>query len=168
MSKQNLRELETRLNREQIEAARLLSVNQFLPRAPKELVGEDLEVAKEAQAVRLTYEEIAAKSGVSAVTLYKWRHYDENFIDYTNALSTGAFMAYLPEVMQKHLDMTLKGQGSMKGIELFYKFGGLLVDKSEVKTEQTNSNQSLDERLERLKQRTKGAEDEVRKQGGES
>ena len=159
MAKQNLRELETRLTREQIEAARLLSVNQFLPRAPKDLEGEALAEAKEAQTVRLTYEEIASRAGVSAVTLYKWRHYDENFIDYTNALSTGAFMAYLPEVMQKHLDMTLKGQGSMKGIELFYKFGGLLVDKSEVKTEQTNANQDLEERLARLKQRTKGVDE---------
>jgi hypothetical protein len=54
--------------------------------------------------------------------------------------------------MEKHLDMTLKGQGSMKGIELFYKFGGLLIDKQEVKTEEVgNSDKSLEERLAKLK-----------------
>jgi hypothetical protein len=158
MSSQNLRELETKLTREQIEAARILSVNQFLPKAPKELLGEELSAAKDAQTVRLTYEEVAARAGVSAVTLYKWRHYDDNFIAYTNGLSTGAFMAHLPEVMQKHLEMTVKGQGSMKGIELFYKFGGLLVDRQEVKTESTDSNASLDERLARLKNRVKPTE----------
>lgn len=157
MSSQNLRELETKLTREQIESARLLSVNQFLPKATS-LPAEELAEAREAGMVRLTYEEIANKCGISSRHLYRWRNFDENFIAYTNGLSTQSFMSNLPEVMQKHLDMMLKGQGSMKGIELFYKFGGLLIDRQEVKTESSDSNASLDERLARLKNRVKGEE----------
>nr|WP_258398943.1 hypothetical protein [Brevibacillus laterosporus] len=64
-------------------------------------------------------------------------------------------MSHLPQIMEKHLDMTLKGQGSMKGIELFYKFGGLLIDKSEVTNDDGRSLQSIDERLAALLERSK-------------
>ncbi|NMF00013.1 phBC6A51 family helix-turn-helix protein [Aneurinibacillus aneurinilyticus] len=142
--REQTKKLEQRLTAEQIKAAQLIAVNNFLPKNPSE--GEQ---------GRLTYEQIAEQSGISVRQLHRWRNYNDDFINYTNALASNAFQSYLPDILEKHLDMTLKGQGSMKGIELFYKFAGLLIDKSEVKTEDTSANQSIDERLARLKERTK-------------
>lgn len=141
----DIKRIEGRLTREQIIAAQLLAVNQFLPRNPKE--GEQ---------GRYTLDQIAEKSGITVRQLYNWRNYNEDFVKYVNHLASNAFLSHLPDVMEKHLDMTLKGQGSMKGIELFYKFGGLLVDKSEVKTEDVTAGQSLDERIAALKERAAG------------
>ncbi|WP_257154730.1 phBC6A51 family helix-turn-helix protein [Bacillus cereus] len=150
------RRLETQLTREQIMAATLLSINKFLPKPNTIDDPEELARAEENGQVRLNLEEIAEKSNISTRQLYTWRHRDSNFIEYVNLLSSDAFMSHLPDVMQKHLDMMLKGQGSMKGIELFYKFGGLLVDKQEVKTESADGGLTMEERLARLKERTGG------------
>lgn len=152
------RRLETQLTREQITAATLLSINKFLPKPNTIDDPEELARAKENGQVRLNLEEIAGKSNISTRQLYTWRHRDSNFIEYVNLLSSDAFMSHLPDVMQKHLDMMLKGQGSMKGIELFYKFGGLLVDKQEVKTESADGGLTMEERLARLKERTGGGQ----------
>lgn len=138
----DLRKLEAKLSREQIAAARLLAINNFLPRNPSE--GEQ---------GRLTLDEIAEQAKCSVSALYKWRHHNRDFITYTNGLSADAFMSHLPQIMEKHLDMTIKGQGSMKGIELFYKFGGLLIDRQEITTDDAGSAQSLEDRLARLKER---------------
>jgi hypothetical protein len=154
MSKRT-KELEAKLTAEQIVAAQLLAVNRFKKR-PKEFEadGIDVDEAKEAGLCRLSIGDIAAKTSITERQLYNWRTDNSDFIDYVNALSTQAFASYLPEVFEKHLDMTLKGQGSMKGIELFYKFGGLLVDKSEVKTDDSgNDRASLEERLAKLRRR---------------
>ncbi|QDX93627.1 hypothetical protein EEL32_05555 [Brevibacillus laterosporus] len=140
----DLRKLEARLTQEQIKAAQLLAVNNFLAKNP---VG--------AEKGRMKLDEIAKEAGCSVSSLYKWRNYNETFIDYVNGLSANAFMSHLPQIMEKHLDMTLKGQGSMKGIELFYKFGGLLIDKSEVTNDDGRSLQSIDERLAALLERSK-------------
>jgi len=158
MSEGRLRKLEPLLSREQLVAAKLLSVNKFLPKA-SQLSEEELAYAKETDQVRLTLEEIADKSGITTRQLYTWRNYDQNFIEYTNLLASTSFMSHLPDVLNKHLDMMLKGQGSMKGIELFYKFGGLLVDKQEVKTDSTDSAQSIEERLAKLRERSKKREE---------
>jgi hypothetical protein len=110
--------------------------------------------------VRLQLGDISQAVGVSEKTLYNWRQSNDDFISYVNALAANTFLSHLPDIMEKHLDMTLKGQGSMKGIELFYKFGGLLIDKQEVKTEDSGNNAaSLEERLVKLKERAKGAEE---------
>ncbi|MDM5188603.1 phBC6A51 family helix-turn-helix protein [Bacillus sp. DX4.1] len=149
------RSLEAQLTREQVMSATLLSINKFLPKASTFTTPGALEEAKENGQVRLSLEEIAEQSGISVRQLYTWRHHESNFIDYVNLLSSDAFMSHLPDVMQKHLDMMLKGQGSMKGIELFYKFGGLLVDKQEVKTENVDGNLSMEDRIKRLRARTR-------------
>jgi hypothetical protein len=149
MSNQRIKTLEAKLTREQLIAAELLAVNRFLPREPQE--GEQ---------GRLQFKDIADRANISERQLYNWRHKDDNFIAYVNALATNTFMAHLPEFMEKHIAMTLNGQGSMKGIELFYKFGGLLVDKTEVKTDDSgNDRASLEERLARLRKR-KGADND--------
>lgn len=145
----DIKKLEARLTREQITAAQLLAVNQFLPKSPQ--AGEQ---------GRYTYDQVAEQSGVTVRQLYNWRNYDENFVNYVSLLASNAFLSHLPDIMEKHLDMTLKGQGSMKGIELFYKFGGLLVDKTEIKTEDANAGQSVEERLARLQERAKGEDEE--------
>lgn len=145
----DLRKLEAKLSREQIAAARLLAINNFLPRNPSE--GEQ---------GRLTLDEIAEQAGCSVSALYKWRHHNRDFIRYTNELSADAFMSHLPQIMEKHLDMTIKGQGSMKGIELFYKFGGLLIDRQEITTDDAASAQSLEDRLARLKERAESLQSE--------
>lgn len=143
----DIKKLEARLTREQILAAQLLAVNQFLPKNPQ--AGEQN---------RFTYDQIAEQAGTSVRQLYNWRNFDENFVKYVGHLASNAFLSHLPDIMEKHLDMTLKGQGSMKGIELFYKFGGLLVDKTEVKTEDAGAGQTLDERLAKLQERAKESE----------
>ncbi|WP_258073404.1 phBC6A51 family helix-turn-helix protein [Brevibacillus laterosporus] len=76
----------------------------------------------------MTFDEISEQAKYSVSALYKWRLHNRDFIAYANELSADVFMSHLPHIMEKHLDMTIKGQGSMKGIELFYKFGGLLYD----------------------------------------
>jgi hypothetical protein len=154
-----IKRLESRLTREQIEAAHLLAVNKFLPRPAPNISEEEVAKAKALGSVRLQLQDIAERVSISERQLYNWRTYNDDFIGYVNALASNAFMSHLPDIMEKHLDMTIKGQGSMKGIELFYKFGGLLIDKQEVKTEDANASQSLDERLERLKERAKQVED---------
>lgn len=144
----DVKKIEARLTREQIAAAQLLAVNQFLPKNPQ--AGEQ---------GRYTYEQIAEVANITVRQLYNWRNYDESFVKYVGHLASNAFLAHLPDIMEKHLDMTLKGQGSMKGIELFYKFGGLLVDKTEVKTEDANAGQTVEERLARLQERAKESEE---------
>lgn len=158
-----MKEIEAKLKQEQLEAAKLLAVNNFLPHGRK-LTPEERQRKRENGEVRLTYEEIAEKVGASTKQLFNWRYENPDFITYVNGLVSHAFMAKLPEVVEKHLDMTLKGNGSMKGIELFYKFGGLLVDKAEVKqTEEGGQGvEELEERLQKLKERREGKkEDEV-------
>lgn len=159
MSK-DLKRYEARLTAEQITAAQLLAVNKFLPRPPKDASEDDIATLKESGTVRLELQDISERVKVTERTLYNWRNFNDDFIGYVNALASNAFMSNLPSIMEKHLDMTLKGQGSMKGIELFYKFGGLLIDKQEVKTEDSGNNAaSLEERLAKLKERAKGAEE---------
>jgi DNA-binding CsgD family transcriptional regulator len=163
MSKE-IKRLESRLTAEQITAAQLLAVNKFLPRPPKDATDEEIAALKADGNVRLQLGEIAQKLGVSERTLYNWRNSNEDFTKYVNLLATNVFMSHLPDIMEKHLDMTLKGQGSMKGIELFYKFGGLLIDKQEVKTEEVGAGESLDDRLARLKARSEAIQTEEQKE----
>lgn len=155
MSKR-MEKLRIQLTMEQIKAAELLALNNYLPHG-RNLPEEEKKEARANGQLRLTMEEIAEQVDITARQLYNWRNYNDAFINYTNELAILMFNSKLPDIMKKHLDMTLRGQGSMKGIELFYKFGGYLVDKSEVKTETINANddKSLEERLAVLKKRAK-------------
>lgn len=134
--------LAANLTADQLKAADLLAVNRFLPK-------ED----------RLTFGQISEQVNISERQFYNWRSSNDEFIKYVNYRASQAFEAHLPDFMEKHLEMSLKGQGSMKGIELFYKFNGLLVDKTEVKTEDSGQDRAaLEERLARLKARKEGVE----------
>ena len=154
-----LKKLEAKLSPLQIKAAKLIVMNEFLPRGGYGIPEEERQKARDEGRIKLTYEDIAKKTGCCTKTLYTWRHTDEDFIEYVNKLSTTTFMSNLPRVMNKHLDMVLKGHGSMKGIELFYKFGGLLVDKQEVTSRDESSDQTLEERLAKLKARGNSSND---------
>lgn len=137
-----LEKLAANLTGDQLKAADLLAVNKFLPKEE-----------------RLTFAQIAEQANISDRQFYNWRTSNTEFIQYVNYRASQAFEAHLPDFMEKHIEMSLKGQGSMKGIELFYKFNGLLVDKTEVKTEDTGQDRAaLEERLARLRQRKEGAE----------
>ena len=137
-----IEKLGARLTGDQITAAELLAVNKFLPKEDRKSIGD-----------------IAAASNVSERSLYNWRTNNEDFIEYVNLRAIQVFNSHLPDFMEKHMEMALKGQGSMKGIELFYKFGGYLVDKTEDITERgDHSKESLEERLERLRNRRKDEE----------
>lgn len=155
-----LKALEAKLTQQQIRAAKLLAINEFLPSGGRNMTEEQRQAAREAGELRLTYEDIAKKAGCSTKQLYTWRHTHDDFIEYVNTLSMTTFMSNLPQVMNKHLEMVLKGHGSMKGIELFYKFGGLLVDRQEVTTkDDTNDQATLEERLAKLKSRSVASND---------
>jgi len=120
-----------------ITAAELLAANRFLPKEE-----------------RLTIGAIAEAAAISDKQFYNWRTKNSDFIEYVNIRAIQAFNAHLPDVMEKHLAMTVGGQGSMKGIELFYKFGGYLVDKTEDVTGSEGSDRAaLEERLAKLRAR---------------
>lgn len=156
-----MKALEARLTQAQIRAAKLLAINDFLPGGARTMNEEERLQARAEGRLKLTLEDIADQAGCSTKQLYTWRRTHDEFIEYVNTLSTITFMSNLPEVMNKHLEMVLKGHGSMKGIELFYKFGGLLVDKQEVSTkDEGNDSATLEERLAKLQERVGDKENE--------
>lgn len=137
-----LDKLAANLTGDQLKAADLLAVNRFLPKEE-----------------RLTFAQISEQANISDRQFYNWRSSNDDFIKYVNFRASQAFEAHLPDFMEKHIAMSLNGQGSMKGIELFYKFNGLLVDKTEVKTEDSGQDRvALEERLARLRARKEGEE----------
>lgn len=153
-STNRLKSLENKLNPRQIKAAHLLARNSFLKKGNR-LNKEERQRKKENGEVALNQQEIADLVGVSDKQLYNWRMNNQDFIEYVNGLSVNWFKSKLPDIMNKHLEMTLEGQGSMKGVELFYKFGGLLTDKAEVKhaIEESETEEELEEKLENLKKK---------------
>lgn len=154
VNKKRLKQLESKLTIEQIEGARLLAQNNFLKKVPENANPDEINQGKEDGVYRLTLAEIAEKVGVATKTIYNWRTNNSDFTSYVNVISEEFFLAHLPDIMNKHLEMTLKGQGSMKGIELFYKFGGLLADRTQVEEENTESDDAtLKEKVAELKKR---------------
>ena len=153
-STNRLKSLENKLKPQQIKAAHLLARNSFLKKGNK-LSGEELQRKKEKGEVALSHMDIAELVGISNKQLYNWRMNNQDFVEYVNGLSVNWFKSKLPDIMNKHLEMTLEGQGSMKGVELFYKFGGLLTDKAEVKhaIEESETEEELEEKLENLKKK---------------
>jgi transcriptional regulator with XRE-family HTH domain len=92
---------------------------------------------------------IADACGVSRMTLYRWEHEDANFIAYYNHIAQMYTDSQLAFVYSKLLEGIKSG--SMKGIELYLKQAGKLVDKQEI--EMTDNRETVEERAERLKAR---------------
>ncbi|ABY46838.1 phBC6A51 family helix-turn-helix protein [Bacillus mycoides] len=106
------KELESRLNLKQREAALLLVENEL------NIEGE-----------RKTQEEIAQELGVTRMCLYKWRTQNKSFIDYKNMIAD-EFLSEKRDFVYRQLLRTISGsQPSIKGIDLFLRRHGLLTDK---------------------------------------
>lgn len=106
------KELESRLNLKQREAALLLVENEL------NIEGE-----------RRTQEEIAQELGITRMCLYKWRTQNKSFIDYKNMIAD-EFLSEKRDFVYRQLLRTISGsQPSIKGIDLFLRRHGLLTDK---------------------------------------
>lgn len=108
---------------------------------------------------RKTKEQIAEECGVTRMTLYRWEHEDDNFIAYYNELAQKFVDSQLAFVYSKLLDGIKSG--SMKGIELYLKQAGKLIDKQEVEVDDKREDADARQKrlLERLEQLAKEEND---------
>jgi DNA-binding XRE family transcriptional regulator len=101
---------------------------------------------------RRTKESIAEEVGISRKQLHRWENQDRNFIAYKNSLASYVRDSQYPLVISKLMDGI--NNGSMKGIELYFKMMGELNDKSEVTINDNRNDVSYEDRkaalLERL------------------
>lgn len=116
-----LEELRSQLTDTQAKAAHLLVQNSFANRDEKK-----------------TLEEIAHECGVSRMQLYNWRQ-DIDFIRYKKALSEKHLASYR-DLADAQLLKLVKGTSNngvpyVKGLELYYKICGDLVDKKSIEFE---------------------------------
>lgn len=139
------KELESRLNLKQREAAFMLVENELA-------MDED----------RKTQEEIANELGITRMCLYKWRTKNKAFIDYKNIIAD-EFLAEMRPFVYKQLMRTIGGsQPSIKGIDLYFRRHALLTDKKVIEdntSEGTRSNADLAKELEDIKAMTQGAKE---------
>lgn len=98
---------------------------------------------------RLTDEEIAAAVGVSRMTLYRWRTQDENFIAFYTHQVDLFMRGQFGFVMRKMYDGI--NHGSMKGIELYLKMAGMLIDKQQLEID--DKSEDATEKQQRLRER---------------
>ncbi len=118
---------------------------------PAQRLAAELLVENEFENVRTrkTKEQIAEEVGVTRMTLYRWETQDENFIAYYQDLAQRYIDGKMAFVYKKLIDSIRNG--SVKGIELYLKQAGKLVDKQEV--EYTDSTESPEDRRKRLEER---------------
>lgn len=139
------KELESRLNLKQREAAFMLVENELA-------MDED----------RKTQEEIANELGITRMCLYKWRTKNKAFIDYKNIIAD-EFLAEMRPFVYKQLMRTIGGsQPSIKGIDLYFRRHALLTDKKVIEdntSEGTRSNADLAKELEDIKAMTQDAKE---------
>jgi len=140
-SRNNFNFDESRLKPGQRKAALQLVENEFLPK-------------NERKPLREIWEE----AGVTQMTLWRWRHEDENFIAYKNYLAATVMDEHLPFVYAA----LIKGieRGSMKGIELYLKRMGDLDIKQDITLTQAGEDESIEERVKRLQERMDGLNEE--------
>ncbi len=142
MSKRR-KELESRLNLKQREAALLLVENEL------NVEGE-----------KRTQEDLANELGVTRMCLYKWRTQNKAFIDYKNLIAD-EFLEEKRDFVYRQLLKTISGaQPSIKGIDLYLRRHGLLTDKKVIEDNTTSdgvrSNADLEKELAEIKQITAG------------
>lgn len=134
MSQAQRKKLEARLDGRQIRAALLCVEREFA-----------------AEADRRTFESIAQEIGVSTVTLWEWRTQNRNFIDYSNYLADD-FLAGERAFVYRQL-RKLIGQGSVKGIDLYFKRHGLITERQLIETKDANdvkSNEDIAKEIDEL------------------
>ncbi|WP_431819253.1 hypothetical protein LWL40_27800 (plasmid) [Bacillus thuringiensis] len=136
------KELESRLNLKQREAALLLVENEL------NIEGE-----------RRTQEEIAQELGVTRMCLYKWRTQNKSFIDYKNMIAD-EFLSEKRDFVYRQLLRTISGsQPSIKGIDLFLRRHGLLTDKKVIEdntADGVKSNSDLEKEIAEINALLKG------------
>lgn len=137
-AKHNFKFDEARLKDGQRKAALTLAANEFLPKNE-----------------RTPLREIWEEAGVTQMTLWRWRHEDENFIAYKNYLASNMLDEHLPLVYGKLLESV--NRGSVKAIELFMKRIGDLDTKTEVTVKDDKNDDSIEERIARLRERAEEA-----------
>ncbi|PFQ72446.1 hypothetical protein COK15_28320 [Bacillus cereus] len=127
------KELESRLNLKQREAALLLVENEM------NIEGD-----------RKTQEELANELGITRMCLYKWRTQNKSFIDYKNMIAD-EFFSEKRDFVYRQLLRTISGsQPSIKGIDLFMRRHGLLTDKKVIEdntADGVKSNADLEKEL---------------------
>lgn len=103
----------------------------------------------------LTYEQIAEKVGVSAVTLYKWRK-DDTFNEELKRQIVRNTIDRLPEVMASVPDHIIK-DGNAAMLRTLLQTHGMLTDKVEVETKGSDSGDidAMKAEIERFRNRNK-------------
>ncbi|GIQ63700.1 hypothetical protein PACILC2_22680 [Paenibacillus cisolokensis] len=103
---------------------------------------------------RKSYEQIAEEVGVSARSLWEWRHRNRAFIDYVNAMSADILASSRPKVYRQLLKLIDGAQPSVKAIDLYFKHEGLITTKTEIDVNNGNagpkSNDELAAEIEEL------------------
>lgn len=136
------KELESRLNLKQREAALMLVENEL------NVDGE-----------KRTQEDLANELGVTRMCLYKWRTQNKAFIDYKNLIAD-EFLEEKRDWVYRQLLKTIGGaQPSIKGIDLYLRRHGLLTDKKVIEdntSDGSRSNADLEKELAEIKQLTAG------------
>lgn len=115
------------------------------------LVEREFSTAAEAK----TKDEIAQEFGTTAMTIWRWEKQDPNFIAYMNHLSTQFIDSGQARVYAKLMEAVNKG--NVKAMELFMKRMGDLDNKSEISISQTQDDNSLQERIDKIQERRKAA-----------
>lgn len=78
---------------------------------------------------KITVEEIANMVGVDKRTIYRWKK-DKKWAEMFNELCRQDMDEFLAEA-NKHLKKSIRSN-SVKGLELYYKMQGMLIDRKEV------------------------------------
>lgn len=129
MATVTIAELKRRLKPQQLLAAELIVANEF-----------------ELKESRRTLEEIADEVGITARSLYEWRK-QPDFSHYSAAISDNHLDSYRAladaQVIKLIRGTSNNGLPSVKGLELFYKLIGKLVEKREVVTHDSSSSQRI-------------------------
>lgn len=78
---------------------------------------------------KMTIEEIAKAVGVDKRTIYRWKN-EKKWAEMYNELCQQDMAEFLSEA-NKHLKKSIRSN-SVKGLELYYKMQGMLIDRKEV------------------------------------
>lgn len=132
------KELESRLNLKQRQAAMLLVENEF-----------------NIEGTQKTQEEIAQEVGITRMGLYKWRTQNKTFIDYM-AIISDEFLKSQQAFVYRQLMRTISGKNpSIRGIDLWMRRHGLLTDKKIIEdntgTDGVKSNTEMEAEIAEIK-----------------
>lgn len=100
-----------------------------------------------------TFEQIAEEVGVTSKTLWEWRKKNRNFIEYKNEIADDFLAEYRSGVYGQLMKLINSSQPSVKAISLYLQRYGLLTQKTQIETVDSNgsrSNEDLAKELEDL------------------